>query len=247
MWDSPPGSYQHQAGVWSWDTRVQGSVPQKLQIDEWPARGDFHPLSVAVTNVDPSHENASNPEALTLLLSSQPYAERASVVDVLVHSLRPSARPASSTAATSSDDDHNHDHDPTSTEPARPRSPSPSLIHHTRLTPEHFLLDRLPTQTKTKQQQGSKPLSPYRLTVFREQYSPLLPSDHASINNPGQDDPDAHHLIAIPSFFFSALPDPATFHPSTSGRQFQSGSRSYWQFVLRLLRPTTYASPPRGI
>lgn len=224
-WEDVPHEYKGKAGVWAWDTRTSdakntdGAVPTKLEVVDFPHRGQFHPLALAVANADPHWENATNPERLVLLLTSQPERGKASVVDVLVHDLRPRQDPA-----------YEQDGGQSSAPPS-PREVSATLQHHLRLASEHFVPDS-----------EKKPLSPYRLALFREQYSPLLPSQHAHVAERA----DAR-LVAIPSFFFSALPDPTSFDAAVSGEHFASGSSSYLDFVQRLLRPGRYAAPRRGI
>ncbi|KDN52324.1 hypothetical protein K437DRAFT_243783 [Tilletiaria anomala UBC 951] len=210
IWESVPASAPRElrepaegsaevAGIWSWDTRQEGSLPKKLKLAHLPRRGGFHPYGIAVVNADNQNLNASDPGSLLLLVSNQPEPARSSIVDVFVHDINDAAQGGRQNT---------------------------ELQHHLRLGPDHFTPD-------AKAQ--TPPVSPHRLTIFHEQYSPALPPQH---------NPSSRRKIVMPSFFFSATPDPSAF-ASKDGKSVKLGIDNYPDFAKHMLFPKRQPSPPR--
>ncbi|KAK0538460.1 hypothetical protein OC835_001441 [Tilletia horrida] len=158
--------------IWHLDLNDPFSLPIKLEIQQAPedSSASFHPAGITVTTANSTQHNASSPDAILLLVSNYPQPHQPGVVDVLVH---------------------------------EPKRSSTALRHHRRLDASHFHANwrgSTPSvsgrDSRLEQRTSGAQLSPWRLSVLLEQYSPPL----------GPDVPGSAPDLAIPSFFFSSAP-----------------------------------------
>ncbi|KAL9937776.1 hypothetical protein V8E36_003321 [Tilletia maclaganii] len=168
--------------IWHLDLNDPFSIPTKLDITRAPrssGKSNFHPAGITLTTTNSSQHNSSSPDAILLLVSNYPKPNQAGVVDVLVHDLG-----------------------------------ADTLRHHRRLDGSHFHANwrgstptggRSGPEARVEDRDAGAQLSPWRLSVFLEQYSPPLPPDEEGSG------PD----LSIPSFFFSSAPLPPQSAPRT--------------------------------
>ncbi|KAE8216104.1 hypothetical protein CF327_g716 [Tilletia walkeri] len=163
--------------IWHLDLNDAFSLPTRLDVLDSPdeGRGGFHPAGLTVTTTNVTQHNSSAPDSILLLVANYPQRASSGVVDVLVHDLR--------------------------------KSPT-SLRHHRRLDSSHFHANwrgSTPSSAtvdgrdkRVEDREVGDQLSPWRLSVFLEQWSPPLPADSPSSSSTKD--------IPIPSFFFSSAP-----------------------------------------